>query len=464
MTDIVNSSDGTTTTVNNNNNGEVIDDAASDTLIISPPSTIDETTLAGIDHPVLVKKYAHEDSSTPNWFLHKKHFFIFSASGKPIYSRYGDEVQLNTFMATLSAMTSFVEAQNDDLRFITAGDFSFVFLNRYPLVLVSIYQTSEPPKIIQGQLDYIHALIVSLLTQSNIKAVFDAKYDLRDLLGGTDKFLDNLIKMIDNDTATLLNSVNCLRLNCNTRNEITTIIQSNKHENVLFALLVSGNKLISIVKQKKYSLKPQDIHILMNFVSSTSSFRESESWIPICLPNFNDSGFLHLYICYITPDVCLLLFSAQAEAFYNLSSSKNAIVKELESRNLVEEISKAVLSHHYTVQQTEVPHLLHFMYKSRSTQFTTSPMLTAPYIQKQEKKRLFRLYQHITNRVNNSSTKPHKYFYHTSQHETVIVAVASSHELYATFSPLETKQNVFESFSALLQWIKDNESTLFIQM
>eukprot|EP01133_Synstelium_polycarpum_P000172 gene172-205_t len=368
-------------------------------IVISKPSIdemlskIDETSLLNLDRPSQRKKYAHEDNSTPSWFKHKKHFFIFSYSGKPIYSRYGDEVALNTFIATLSAMSSFVESQNDELHHLQAGAFRFTFLHREPLVL------------------------------SNVKAVFDAKYDLRDLLGGTDKFLDNLIRTIDNDTSILLNSVNCLRLNINTRNEITTIIQNNKHESVL----------------------------------------ESEAWTPICLPNFNDAGFLHLYICYIFPDVCLLLFSAEAEAFYHLSSCKNAIVKELESRNLNEEITKAVQNHGYTVASTEVPHLLHFMYKSRASHFTTSPNLTAPYIQPKEKKRLFRLYQHITNRVNNSCTKPHKYFYHTSQHETVIVAVASSHEIYATFSPLETKQNVFESFSLLLQWIKDNDSNLFIQ-
>ncbi|EFA85192.1 DUF254 family protein [Heterostelium album PN500] len=371
-------------------------------------SKIDETTLANLDKPMMVRKYQHEDCSTPEWFEHSKHVFIFSLSGKPIYSRYGDEVQLNTFMATLSAMSSFVESQKDELRYINAGAFKFVFLHRDPLCLVSIYNTSEPPQIVSAQLEYMHALVVSMLTQTNMKAVFDAKYDLRDLLGGTDKFLDNLMKTIDNDTSILLNSVNCLRLNYNTRNEITTIIHNNRHESVLFALLVAGNKLVSFVKQKKYSLKPQDIHIVMNFVSSTSSFRESETWTPICLPNFNDAGFLHLYICYIMPDVCLLLFSAQAEAFYHLSSSKDAIVKELESRNLLEELSKAVQNHGYSVEATGVPYLLHFI-----------------------------------------------------QNETVMVAVASSHELYATFSPLESKQNVFDSFSQLLQWIKDNESNIY---
>ena len=34
----------------------------------------------------------------------RKHFLIFSEAGKPIYSRYGDEMILTPFFATLSAV------------------------------------------------------------------------------------------------------------------------------------------------------------------------------------------------------------------------------------------------------------------------------------------------------------------------------------------------------------------------
>ncbi|KYQ89427.1 DUF254 family protein [Tieghemostelium lacteum] len=413
-----------------------------------------------------VRKHANQDTTSPEWFKHKKHFFIFSQSGKPIYSRYGDEVALNTFMASLSAMSSFVESQNDTLRYLVAGDFQFVFLHRPPLVLVCITKTKEPNSIIATQLEYAHSLIVSVLTQTTIKMCIEAKYDLRDLLGGTDKFIDSIIHTVDSDLSILLNSVQCLKLNSNLRNSLTNILSNHKSDQILFSILLSGNKLISLVKQKKsFQLKPQDVHVLMNSVSSTSSFKESESWIPICLPNFNDASYLHLYICYIYPDrdICILLFSAQADAFYQLSETKKAILKDIEeTEGLADELKKAVQNHDYSINQTEVPHLLHFIYKCRPTQFSTYPIYSPPYSSKPEKKRLFRLYQHIVNRVNSSPQKFHKYFYHTSQHETVIVAIVGHHELYATFSPLEKKSTVFESFTLLLQWIKDNEQNLFL--
>jgi len=444
---------------NNNNNNDENETITTDIEDIS-------TLLAKIEDSSgsrPPRKYSEQDNSDPEWFKHKKHFFIFSFSGKPIYSRYGDEVALNTFMATLSAMTSFVESQNDVLRHLVAGKHQFVFLQKNPLCLVCICNTSEPNMMIKQQLEYIHAMVISVLTQTNIKAVFDAKYDLRDLLGGTDKLIDNLIHKVNLDFPILLNSVQCLRLNYNIRNSITNILQNRKSDSIIFSLLLVDNKLVSMVKQKKtQTLKPQDIHIIMNYISSSTIVKDSESFMPICLPNFNDAGFLHLYICFIYPQVCLLLFSNQVDSFYQLSECKDLIIKDIENENLADELNRAANTHEYSTSQTDVPNLLHFIYKNRISNYSTHPIFSPPYTSKPEKKRLFRLYQHIYHRANNSLTKPHKYYYYTSQTETIFVLINSSHEIYATFSPLESKKSVVESLNLLLQWIKENENQLFL--
>ena len=65
------------------------------------------------------------------------------------------------------------------------------------------------------------------------------------------------------------------------------------------------------------------IHLLMNFVSSSSSFRTGESWTPVCLPRFNDRGFLHAHVCYVAKDVCLVLLSTQAVRVLFVSPKKS---------------------------------------------------------------------------------------------------------------------------------------------
>lgn len=56
----------------------------------------------------------------------------------------------------------------------------------------------------------------------------------------------------------------------------------------MFALIISDNQLVSLVRMKKFSLHPQDMHILLNMVQSSDYFKAAEAWLPICLPKFDD--------------------------------------------------------------------------------------------------------------------------------------------------------------------------------
>ncbi|CAA0834069.1 SAND family protein [Striga hermonthica] len=68
------------------------------------------------------KRHPHEDDASVSWRKRKKHFFILSNSGKPIYSRYGDEHKLAGFSATLQAIISFVENGGDRVKLVRAGN------------------------------------------------------------------------------------------------------------------------------------------------------------------------------------------------------------------------------------------------------------------------------------------------------------------------------------------------------
>lgn len=51
-----------------------------------------------------------------NWVKHKKHVFILSNAGKPIYSRYGDESSLAGFVGVIQAIISFIQDDDDTIR------------------------------------------------------------------------------------------------------------------------------------------------------------------------------------------------------------------------------------------------------------------------------------------------------------------------------------------------------------
>ena len=72
-----------------------------------------------------------------------------------------------------------------------------------------------------------------------------------------------------------------------------------------------------------------DIHLILNLVDASTSFRSAESWTPICLPKFNDTGFLHAHVSYLPNDspACLLLFSTDKEKFFSLQECQQRIVE-----------------------------------------------------------------------------------------------------------------------------------------
>lgn len=53
---------------------------------------------------IINKQFLEGSPDLPEFFLHKRHVFIMSSSGRPVYVRYGDEIKSSIFLATLNAI------------------------------------------------------------------------------------------------------------------------------------------------------------------------------------------------------------------------------------------------------------------------------------------------------------------------------------------------------------------------
>jgi hypothetical protein len=233
-----------------------------------------------------------------SWRFKSKHMFILSEAGKPIYSRYGDENKLASLMAVMQATVSFVQDQGDHIRAVrSSGDSTtIVFLNKKPLVLVAVSHQSESVTQLIVQLTYMYHQVLSVLTQSQLTRIFDQKkgYDLRKMIAGSERLLDSLATSMDVDPSSyMLSAVRVLAMPSNLRESISAVISQScsKVQNLVFALLIADNKLITLVRMKKYFIHPADLHLIFNLVSSTEAFKLAESWTPICLPKFDSRYF-----------------------------------------------------------------------------------------------------------------------------------------------------------------------------
>ncbi|XP_014773330.1 vacuolar fusion protein MON1 homolog A isoform X2 [Octopus bimaculoides] len=408
-----------------------------------------------------------EDVNHPAWRHHKKHVFILSEAGKPVYSRFGNEDNLVTLMGVMQALVSFVtNSEKDSIRCIVAGDHRFVFLLREHLFLVGVSRGPDSTHQLLLQLSYVYNQIISVLTLSQLAKIFKQRhnFDLRRLLSGAEKFIDNLLNMMDSEPGFLLGAVRCLPLEGSIRDTIAqAIVQHCKVKDLVFALIIASSQLVTLVRMKKYFLHPVDLHLIINLVNASESFKAAESWTPICLPKFDSSGFLQAHVSYLDEScqTCLFLLTVDRDSFFTLSDCKSKIKQKLQKSNCLQAISDSLSRNSYSIKQCAISGLRHFLYKSRNSAQYTSPELEAPYLSQEEQDRLFGLYQYLHHRIH-SSSRPLKLLYHVGAHETLIGWITQGFELYAVFGPLVTKTIAIQAINKLLRWIKKEENRLFI--
>lgn len=98
--------------------------------------------------------------------------------------------------------------------------------SRYTLLLY--FSLNECVRHLQLQLHYVYNQIISVLTLTQVNKIYQQRvnYDLRRMLAGTEKFLDNIVTTMERDPSYLLGSVQCLPLSSTIRDNITqTIVQ-----------------------------------------------------------------------------------------------------------------------------------------------------------------------------------------------------------------------------------------------
>ncbi|XP_026581493.1 vacuolar fusion protein MON1 homolog A [Pseudonaja textilis] len=435
---------------------EEIRQNSEDNLELSPQGSRRDSVLSGKEE---------EDITMEAWRMHQKHIFVLSEAGKPIYSRYGCEEALSTTMGVMMALVSFVEAEKNAIRSIHADGYKVVFLRKSPLVFVAVAQTRQSEQEIAQELLYIYYQIVSLLTLTQLNRIFQQKqnYDLRRLLAGSERITDNLVDLMARDPSFLMGAARCLPMAAGVRDVVSACLQQAKAKSLVFAILLSKNQLVSLVRKRDQFLHPIDLHLLFNLISSSSSFREGEGWTPICLPKFNSNGFFHAHISYLEPnvDLCLVLISTDREDFFTVSHCKQKFQEHLKKRGVHRALLEAVRTPFYSVSQVGIPDLRHFIYKSKSSGLFTSPEIEAPYITEEEKERLLELYQYLHSRAHNSA-RPLNNIYYTGSNENLLAWVTSAFELYVCFSPMGTKAAAISGVNKLMKWIRKEEDRLFI--
>jgi len=436
------------------------------------------------------------------WRAKRKHFFILSSAGKPIYSRHGDESVLSGYMGVIQAIISFFQDDNDTLKSFSAGRHRFAIAASGPLYLVGISSMGESDSQVcsnasigmfvadksqlRAQLDALYTQVLSTLTLSQLNKIFAQRgnFDLRRLLGGTEVFLDGLSDaMTLGSPQVLLSALECVKMRKSHREKINSILLKHRSPSLLYGLVIADGRMVSVLRPKRHSLHPPDLQLLFSMLFNATTFRDGgEHWTPICLPKFNSKGFLHAYIHFFRKEVAVVLISADKDAFFEMRGMKEVVVEvyihlsfiiagasfntvkqQLEKAGSIKVIEEAVSNGRYTTTDVLSPGtaIRHFLYRSKNNVQFTMPSLEPHFYTVIARRRLMNLYQrlHAAVHAKNALLKVH----HCVRNSSVSLSwVTPTFELYCVAAAGANRASIASSATAIAAWVKREEERLFI--
>ncbi|GAA5847303.1 hypothetical protein JCM5353_004230 [Sporobolomyces roseus] len=315
----------------------------------------------------------------------RRRYFILSTAGKLVYTSDSDEDMASGLVGVMQAIVSIFADEGDKIRCVDVGDARITFLLKSPLYLVVSSTWGEPESVLRTHLDYLYLQVLSVVTLTQLQSIFSRRsnFDLRRMMEGTEPFFHSLVRSLQTSIPILTSSIEVYRIDPTVRMDIAKALDPGREVarklDLLYVLLLARGRLVTLLRPKKHSIHPTDLHLLLSTVYSSSPRSRNkvdnieepvsnryhdeeedsedqrtspltepglESWLPICLPRFNAKGFLHAYVSFLpstsphpdtTPSasegggggVGLILLSSDREAFSGVKEAAEGIKERL---------------------------------------------------------------------------------------------------------------------------------------
>ena len=303
---------------------------------------------------ILTQKLVNKTKKNANmkleeFFTKKRHYLIMTDGGKPVYSRYGDEVENNSIFATISAMiTKFTIFNNTDsykeeINIISNNKNKIVFMKKGQLIFIALSKKiNDSVSLLHSQLEFIYNQLMSILTVRFYEKLEDNPSKCLTAMGGTENLFEQIIQYSSNSFISLFNSyqiLNFININEN-RDKINKILEDNKG-NSLYCILMTPYEIISFAHSNQINVTSSDLILIQNLIFCTEMLRTQESYVPICLPGISDQGFLQLYSHFSEENIGIIFVTENMDpmCFMEFQQKYNDIyekIKNVYSEKIVE--------------------------------------------------------------------------------------------------------------------------------
>lgn len=444
---------------------------------------------------------ANDEERLGLWKSKLKHYMILSSAGKPIWSRHGDLSVINSYMGIVQTIISFYESMKNPLQGFTAGNARFVIATEGPLYFVAISRLGESDAQLRDQLKALYMQILSTLTLPTLTKIFVHRpsTDLRTPLQGTESLLSSLADSFTKGSpSTMLGALECLKIRKSQRHTINNAFLKMRTDKLLYGLIVAGSKLVSVIRPRRHSLHPSDLQLIFNMLFESGGIKAGggENWVPLCLPAFNSSGYLYMYVSFfdgassgeateapqsVEEAIAIVLISPDKESFFDLKEMRDKVADSLTQNGSMAIIKLAAKAGRPQVNAIAPgSQISHFLFKSRANvQFCMSALepafgsVTSPTKQGEEVERgshddglvsrrhLMTLYHQLHAAIH--ARHCHLKVLHCVGQDTASLAwMTPVFEFYCVAGPNVSRAVMTQGANKIIQWAKKEEERLFI--
>ena len=155
--------------------------------------------------------------------------------GKPVYSRFGDEIENSTIFATLSAIvTKFscfisTDQNKEELNVISNENSKIVFLKKGQLIFISISKKNDSVSLLITQLEFLYQQLMSILTIHFYEKLEDNPSKCLTAMSDTEILFEQMIQYTKKSMVSILNSFQVLPFE--NREQLNKICELNRGKN-----------------------------------------------------------------------------------------------------------------------------------------------------------------------------------------------------------------------------------------
>ena len=292
----------------------------------------------------------NKEMNITDFYKQKRHYFIMTDGGTPIYSRYGDQMEncgiLATFSAIITKFTIFNTDANfaEKLNYISNDKSTVVFLKKGKIVFIALSKKKDSISFLYSQLEFLYSQLLSIVTSERIPRLEEKPSTCMNALQDTDQLFEQMIDYTSKTIVSLLSAYQVLPIE--NRNKLNDICGNYLGDALICCIFSSdATEMIAMAKTNLIILSQSDIILIQNLLLHSDSLRATESWVPICLPGIAADGYVQLYSNFTSNENLGVVFITENQDnnfFLKFCDQSRKMIDNIVEKGLINNIVKSL--------------------------------------------------------------------------------------------------------------------------